>query len=228
MKDVPMHVAVIMDGNGRWAKSRGQARLFGHKKGLEVAEQIIDHSMELGVKYLTLYVFSTENWKRPKSEVNNLFALADKYLARFEKFCRDKVRVIVSGEREGLPDKLVKRIDYIEQQTKDFDAICVNLCINYGGQREIVEAVKKLNCRGLDVTVENIMDNMYHRLPAPDIILRTGGQKRLSNFLLFQSAYSELFFTDTLWPDFTNDEFDAILEEYCGRCRNFGGINGSE
>ena len=228
MNIVPTHVAVIMDGNGRWAKNRGLARLHGHKRGLEVAEQIIDHSLSIGVKYLTLYVFSTENWKRPMSEVNNLFALADRYLTRFEKFCKDKVRVVVSGERDGLPDKLVKRINYIEEQTKNFDAICVNLCINYGGQKEIVEAVKKLNYCGLEITSENILENMYHKLPEPDIILRTGGQRRLSNFLLFQSAYSELFFTDTLWPDFTTEEYDNILAEYCKRSRNFGGINGSK
>ena len=228
MKNVPLHIAVIMDGNGRWAKNKGLARLHGHKKGLEVAEQIIDHSLSVGVKYLSLYVFSTENWKRPKSEVNNLFALADRYLARFEKFCKDRVRVVVSGEREGLPDKLVARIDSIEQQTKDFDAICVNLCINYGGQREVVEAVKKLHSSGKEITAENILDNMYNKLPEPDIILRTGGQKRLSNFLLFQSAYSELFFTDTLWPDFTMEEYDSIIAEYCTRSRNFGGINGSK
>ncbi|MCH5156966.1 MAG: di-trans,poly-cis-decaprenylcistransferase [Clostridiales bacterium] len=228
MKNVPMHVAIIMDGNGRWAKNRGLARLHGHKRGLEVAEQIIDYSLAIGVKYLSLYVFSTENWKRPMTEVNNLFALADKYLARFEKFCKDRVRVVVSGEREGLPQKLVNRIDFIERQTKEFDAICVNLCINYGGQKEIVEAVKKLNRQGLEITKENIMDNMYCKLPEPDIIVRTGGQKRLSNFLLFQSAYAELFFTDTLWPDFTTEEFDSILAEYCKRSRNFGGLNGSE
>ena len=228
MKNGPLHIAIIMDGNGRWAKSRGLARFHGHKKGLEVAEQIIDHSLAIGVKYLSLYVFSTENWKRPMSEVNNLFSLADRYLSRFEKFCKDKVRVVVSGERDGLPDKLVKRIDYIEQQTKNFDTICVNLCINYGGQREIVEAVKKLYGKGKEITAENILDSMYHKLPEPDMILRTGGQKRLSNFLLFQSAYSELFFTDTLWPDFTKEEYDSIIAEYCQRTRNFGGINGSK
>ena len=228
MKCVPTHVAIIMDGNGRWAQSRGLVRLHGHKKGLEVAEQIIDYSQAVGVKYLSLYVFSTENWKRPKSEVNSLFSLADRYLRRFENFCKSRVRVVVSGEREGLPEKLVKRIDYIEQQTKDFDAICVNLCINYGGQREIVEAVKKLCATGKNISAENILENMYNKLPEPDIILRTGGQKRLSNFLLFQSAYSELFFSDTLWPDFTTEEYDAILNEYCMRTRNFGGLNGSK
>lgn len=224
----PTHVAFIMDGNGRWAKSRGLARLHGHQRGLNVAETVIDHSLSLGIKYVSLYVFSTENWKRPDSEVNNLFSLADRYLSHFEKFCKDKVRVVVSGEREGLPENLVKKIDYIEQKTKEFEAICVNLCINYGGQREIVEAVKKLNRQGKEITVENIKANLYRRLPEPDLIVRTGGQKRLSNFLLFQSAYSELVFTDTLWPDFTNDEYDAILAEYRRRTRSFGGLNGSE
>ncbi len=224
----PDHVAIIMDGNGRWAKARGLARLHGHKRGLDVAERIIDHSLEIGIKYLSLYVFSTENWKRPDSEVSNLFSLADRYMSRFEKFCKDKVRVVVSGERDGLPVKLVEKIKDVENRTKDFDAICVNLCINYGGQREVVEAVKKICAKGESVTVESIKQNMYNVLPDPDLILRTGGQQRLSNFLLFQSAYSELIFTDTLWPDFTNEEYDAILEEYSRRTRNFGGINGSK
>ena len=223
--NVPLHVAIIMDGNGRWAKNRGLARTHGHKKGLDVAERIIDYALNIGIKYLTLFVFSTENWKRPKSEINNLFSLSGRYLSRLEKFCKDRVRVVVSGERDGLPAKLVQRIDYIQQQTKSFDAICVNLCINYGGQTEIVQAVKRLYGKGKYITIDNIMDNMYHPLPAPDIILRTGGHQRLSNFLLFQGAYSELFFTDTLWPDFTTDELDGIIAEYGKRTRNFGGIN---
>ena len=226
--NIPTHVAFIMDGNGRWAKAKGLARLHGHRRGLDVAERIIDHSLEVGVKYLSLYVFSTENWKRPRSEINNLFALADKYLSRFEKFCADRVRVVVSGEREGLPKGLVDKIADIEQKTKDFNSICVNLCINYGGQKEIVEAAKKLVKQGKELTVEGLKANLYNALPDPDLIVRTGGQKRLSNYLLFQSAYSELAFTDTLWPDFTNEEYDKILEDYNRRTRNFGGINGSE
>ncbi len=226
--NIPTHVAFIMDGNGRWAKAKGLARLHGHRRGLDVAERIIDHSLEVGVKYLSLYVFSTENWKRPRSEINNLFALADKYLSRFEKFCADRVRVVVSGEREGLPKGLVDKIADIEQKTKDFNSICVNLCINYGGQKEIVEAAKKLVKQGKELTVEGLKANLYNALPDPDLIVRTGGQKRLSNYLLFQSAYSELAFTDTLWPDFTNEEYDKILADYNRRTRNFGGINGSE
>ena len=220
----PTHVAVIMDGNGRWAKGRGLPRVAGHRQGLKVAEEFIDYSLSLGVKYLSLFVFSTENWKRPTSEVDSLFSLADKYLSRFEKFCANKVRVVVSGEREGLPSKLVEKIDLIEEKTRNFDAICVNLCINYGGQREIVEAVKRLNAQGEEITVDGISANLYNRLPPPDIIIRTGGQKRLSNYLLYQSAYAELFFVDTLWPDFTKEEYDRILAEFAVRTRNFGGI----
>ena len=225
---VPLHVAVIMDGNGRWAKKRGLPRVMGHRRGLEVAQDFIDYSLSLGVKYLSLFVFSTENWKRPTSEVNSLFSLADKYLSRFEKFCKDKVRVVVSGEREGLPTKLVEKINLIEEKTRNFDAICVNLCINYGGQREIVEAVKRLNEKGEEITVDGINRCLYNQLPPPDIILRTGGQKRLSNYLLYQSAYAELFFTDTLWPDFTKEEYDDILAEFAKRTRNFGGIADDE
>ena len=220
----PLHIAVIMDGNGRWAKNRGLPRIAGHRRGLEVAQDFIDYSLKLGVKNLSLFVFSTENWKRPALEVKSLFALADKYLDRFEKFCKDRVRVVVSGEREGLPTKLVEKIRLIEEKTREFDAICVNLCINYGGQREIVEAVKKLNAAGEVVTVEGINAHLYNQLPPPDIILRTGGHKRLSNFLLYQSAYAELFFTDTLWPDFTKEEYDSIMAEFAKRTRNFGGI----
>ena len=221
---VPLHIAVIMDGNGRWAKNRGLPRLMGHRQGLKVAENFIDYSLSIGVKYLSLFVFSTENWKRPQKDVNSLFSLADKYLSRFQKFCKDRVRVVVSGEREGLPAKLVEKINLIEEKTREFDAICVNLCINYGGQREIVEAVKKLNKEGVEITVESIAENLYNNLPAPDVIIRTGGQKRLSNYLLYQSAYAELFFTDTLWPDFTKEEYDKILAEFSVRTRNFGGI----
>ena len=225
---LPLHIAVIMDGNGRWAKRRGLPRVMGHRRGLEVAQDFIDYSLEFGVKYLSLFVFSTENWKRPTSEVNSLFSLADKYLSRFEKFCKDRVRVVVSGEREGLPTKLVEKINLIEEKTRDFDAICVNLCINYGGQREIVEAVKRLNEKGEEITVESISSCLYNQLPPPDVILRTGGQKRLSNYLLYQSAYAELFFSDTLWPDFTKDEYEKILAEFASRTRNFGGIADDE
>lgn len=221
---IPTHVAIIMDGNGRWAQSKGYPRMHGHRRGLDVAEQIIDCALQLRIKYLSLYVFSTENWKRPEAEVASLFGLADKYLSRFEKFAANRVRVVVSGDINGLPAKLAQKIVYVSQKTAQYDAICVNLCINYGGQNEIVTAVKKLNDAKAEITVESIKANLYNNLPDPDLIIRTGGQKRLSNFLLFQSAYSELYFSDTLWPEFTCNEFTSIIQEYGRRKRNFGGI----
>lgn len=224
MNNIPQHVAIIMDGNGRWARSKGLPRAYGHKRGLDIAEKIIDCSLTFGVKFLSLYVFSTENWKRPQEEVNALFDLAEKYLNRFEKFCRDKIKVVVSGEREGLPASLVEKIDYIQQKTAAFDGICVNLCINYGSQMEIARAAEKAAKCGR-VTVESIALNLYNpSLPFPDLVIRTGGHKRLSNFLLFQCAYAELYFSDTFWPDFSPDEYNSILEEYAVRARTFGGI----
>jgi len=223
---IPVHVAIIMDGNGRWAKSKGLPRIYGHKRGLDIAEKIVDRSIEKGVKYLSLYVFSTENWKRPHNEVDSLFGLAEKYLNRFEKFCRDKIKVVVSGEREGLPTSLLNKIDYIQERTQNFNSICVNLCINYGGQKEIAEAAKRVAEQGKPITVESISQNLYNpSLPSPDLVIRTGGHKRLSNFLLFQSAYAELYFSDTFWPDFSCGEYDAILDEYSARARTFGGIS---
>lgn len=228
MNNTPKHVAIIMDGNGRWARSKGLPRAYGHKRGLDVAENIIDGSVKRGIKYLSLYVFSTENWKRPQNEVESLFALAEKYLNRFEKFCKDKIRVVVSGEREGLPATLVDKIDYIQKQTRNFDSICVNLCINYGSRTEIARAAAQAAKQG-EITEESIARNMYSPiLPDPDLIIRTGGYKRLSNFLLFQSAYAELYFSDTFWPDFSLAEYNAILDEYLARARTFGGIQNGQ
>ena len=219
------HVAIIMDGNGRWAQSRGLLRMQGHKQGLTTAKKIIDHSIELGIRYLSLYVFSTENWKRPQQEVATLFSLADKYLDNFADFCKNKVRVVVSGDLAGLPQKLVEKIEVIQSKTSNFDAICVNLCINYGGQMDIVQSANKLVALGQPITCQSLQQNLYNGfIPSPDIIIRTGGQKRLSNFLLFQSAYAELYFSDTLWPDFTIEEYDTIIADYETRVRNFGGL----
>lgn len=219
------HVAIIMDGNGRWAKAKGLVRMQGHKQGLVTAEKIIEHSIKRGIKYISLYVFSTENWKRPQKEISTLFSLADKYLDKFQEFCKNQVRVVVSGDKTGLPQKMVDKIELIQNKTAKFDAICVNLCINYGGQADIVQAVNKLVESGTKVTCQSLQQSLYNGfIPAPDIIVRTGGQKRLSNFLLYQSAYSELYFSDTLWPDFTNEEYDAIIADYETRIRNFGGL----
>lgn len=219
------HVAIIMDGNGRWAKKHFLPRIEGHRRGLSVAERIISHSLERNIKFLSLFVFSTENWKRPNGEVSSLFSLAEKYVSKLDEFCKDGIRIVVSGEMKGLPDSLMEKIRLVCERTKNNDAICVNLCINYGGQAEIVHAAKALAESGRPITIEGISENLYNPfIPAPDMIVRTGGQIRLSNFLLFQSAYSELFFVDTLWPDFSNAEYDSLIEEYSARTRNFGGL----
>ena len=219
------HIAIIMDGNGRWATKKGLPRVQGHKQGLVTAEKIINQSIKMGVKYLSLYVFSTENWKRPQAEISTLFSLAEKYLDNFQDFCKDNVRVVVSGDRNGLPIKLVQKIEEIQSETANFDAICVNLCINYGGQLDIVQAVNKLVDAGESITCQSLQQNLYNGfIPAPDMIVRTGGQKRLSNFLLFQSAYAELYFSDTLWPDFSIEEYAKIVDDYQMRVRNFGGL----
>ncbi len=219
------HIAFIMDGNGRWAEERGLDRSMGHRQGLKAAEQVIDHSMKIGLKCVSLYVFSTENWKRPQKEIDSLFSLAAKYLDGFEKKYCDKARIVISGRKDRLPARLCKKIVEIEQKTKENSVFCVNLCIDYGGQTEIADAANALALRGEQITPQSIAENLYNAfLPPPDLIVRTGGMQRLSNFLLFNSAYAELYFCNTLWPDFSVEEYDAIVADVSGRVRNFGGI----
>ena len=225
MSQTLQHIAFIMDGNGRWASMRGLNRNVGHKHGLSTVENVIDWCKQAGIKAVSLYVLSTENWKRPKKEVDGIFLLAKKYLNKFESFCENGVKVVVSGSKDRLPVELVSKIESIQQKTMHHEEITVNLCINYGGRSEIVDAVNKILVNGGTVSEEALLSAMYVDLPEPDMIVRTGGHMRLSNFLLYQSAYSELYFTDTLWPDFSKQEFDKILEIYYGRVRNFGGLS---
>lgn len=223
--NIPTHVAIIMDGNGRWAQQKGLLRDEGHKEGLKTAERIINHSILRGIKFLSLFVFSTENWSRPRAEIASLFGLAQKYISRLAEFCRNRIRVVVSGDKNGLPQNLVERIAKTEQITSANDAICVNLCINYGGRKDIVQSVNSLVNQGMEVTEQTIAAHLYNSfVPEPDLLIRTGGQKRLSNFLLFQCAYSEIYFSDTLWPNFSEKEYDLILEDFSKRTRTFGGI----
>ena len=225
MDNALKHIAFIMDGNGRWARKRLLPRIEGHRKGLEAAERTIDHALKLGIGYISLYVFSTENWKRDKSEVDNLFELAYRYIDRFGKFCADKARVVLSGRRDRLPQKLLAKIVEIEEKTKHFDKICVNLLIDYGGRDDVVDAANALVRQGKELTEDSLRGCLYNAfVPDPDLIVRTGGQKRLSNFLLYQGAYAELYFSDTLWPDFSDEEFDKIVDDYRSRTRNFGGL----
>ncbi len=227
MKSVPVHIAIIMDGNGRWAQKRGLPRTEGHREGVKTVKRIVKAASDSGVRYLTLYAFSTENWKRSKEEVNfllNLFAEAVRgYL---DELKQNNVRLKFIGDIQSLPYFLRKVIEYAESATKKDTGLTLNIAINYGGRREIVQAVKKICKERIEeIDEENFSDYLYTAgQPDPDIIIRTSGEKRLSNFLLYQSSYSELFFTDTLWPDFTEDEFLEILGEYSKRKRKFGGV----
>lgn len=221
---MPNHVAVIMDGNGRWAKLRRLPRHEGHKKGLETAKNVITWCKESGIKFVSLFVFSTENWKRPEKEVNELFALADKYLSSITDFASDDVKILHSGEINGLPNNLADKIILAEQKTAKNKGCTVNLCINYGGQAEIVSLANKMAEKGMQLTEAQFTAAICGQLPSLDFVVRTGGQMRVSNFMLYQMAYAELLFLDTLWPDFDKSDFDDIINVYSNRARNFGGI----
>lgn len=222
-----LHWAFIMDGNGRWAKLRGLPRKNGHIKGVETASRVIDFCLKCGeVSIVTLYVFSTENWRRSPTEISGLFSLARQYVSRIEEFVAKGVKVIFSSSREGLPKDLLQKMDECSEKTQHCKNIILNLCLNYGGRAEIVRAAQLLAEKNklLNATEEDFLNEMYQKLPCPDLILRTGGQMRLSNFLMFQSAYAELFFSDVLWPDLTEEELFAVLNAFKKRVRNFGKV----
>ncbi len=223
---IPSHVGIIMDGNGRWATKRGKDRSKGHAEGSKNVERIATHAFKLGVKTLTLYAFSAENWARPQAEVDELMRLLKTYLKKFvKKFEKKQVRLVISGSREGLSSELVEIIDECEEMSKNFAEYTLNIALNYGGRQEIVQAVNKLVEKGEEITVEGISANLYTApFGEPDLIIRTGGEYRLSNFLLFQGAYSELYFTDVLWPDFDESQLDLALENFSCRQRRFGGV----
>lgn len=221
---LPTHIAFIMDGNGRWATSRLLPRSVGHQKGLKKAEEIIQYTLQCGIPYISLYVFSTENWKRPDNEIQSLFQLAEKYLDKFEKFCQQGIRVVFSGERAKLPQQLVDKMDKVKLATQNNNRLTVNLCINYGARNEIVRAVNKLIANNLAVTEQSLLDAVTNGLPPADMIVRTGGQMRLSNFMLYESAYAELFFLDIYWPSFSTKQYQKVLQQYSNRTRNFGGL----
>lgn len=223
---LPNHIGIIMDGNGRWAKMRGKERSYGHKVGSENVDRIVSYAFERGIKVMSLYAFSCENWQRPKAEVDELMRLLDVYMKKFiKKVLKNDVRLSVMGDIEKLSPSLQKSIKKAMQDTADKKGFVLNIGINYGGRQEIVNAVNKLVKDGNDVTVESISENLYTApFGEPDIIVRTGGEYRLSNFMLFQGAYSELYFTDVLWPDFDEKEFDKVLVEFSKRTRRFGKV----
>ncbi|WP_368030336.1 di-trans,poly-cis-decaprenylcistransferase [Arcobacter sp. s6] len=223
---IPIHVAMIMDGNGRWAKERGLKRTAGHKKGAEVVREITTYCAKIGIKYLTLYAFSTENWKRPKLEVEYLMKLLDKYLKEELKvYLENNIKFRAIGDLSKFSKTLQNRIIKTQEVTSSCTGLTQVLALNYGSKDEIVRAVKKLNERGLEVTEENIESCLdTSGIPPVDIMIRTSGEVRLSNYLLWQNAYSEMFFTQTYWPDFTQGEFDDIISDFSRRERRFGAV----
>ncbi len=218
------HVAIIMDGNGRWAKKRSHLRAWGHVRGSLVVSDIVQEASDLGIPELTLYAFSTENWSRPIHEVRTLFNLLKKFLIRERKRLIDNnVLFKVVGDISVLPHETIELIKELENITKFNQGIKLNFAFNYGGRKEIVEAVNRALDKNEKITEGSILQNLD--LPEVDLLIRTGGEKRISNFLLWQMAYSELYFTNTMWPDFTKKEFNFIIEEYKTRERRFGSIS---
>ena len=220
------HIAFIMDGNGRWAKARGKGREYGHTEGAKAFERIVEYCGSIGLDAITVYAFSTENWKRPKEEVEKIMSLLEKYLDRvMGRFSEYDVRLRFIGEREGLSPKLIKKIEQAERLTGDKSRI-LNIALNYGGRAEIVSAVNRLISEGRTaVTEADISSALYtSECPEPDLIVRTAGEQRLSNFLLWQAAYAEFYFTDTLWPDFGPEGVEAAINAYYKRTRRFGAV----
>lgn len=228
-RGVPEHIAIIMDGNGRWAKKRGMPRTAGHKEGLSSAKKIVSAAAKLGVKYITLYTFSTENWKRTQEEVGFLMNLIRSHLrAEFDFYKKNGIRVKQIGDLDGLPKDVKSEILNAERDTEHFTGTTCILAINYGGRDEIARAVRKIINQDIPsdkITEEFIEKNLDTQdIPAVDLLIRTGGEKRLSNFLLWQNAYAEFIFTDTLWPDYNEEEFFKEIEEFQKRNRRFGGV----
>ncbi|MFO1080713.1 MAG: isoprenyl transferase [Reyranellaceae bacterium] len=229
----PDHVAIIMDGNGRWAKARGLPRVAGHRRGADAVRRVVRGAGELGIRMLTLFAFSTENWTRPADEVADLMGLLRHYLRNeLEELWRNGARLRVVGNRQGLPADIVAQIEDAEQKTRSNRRIDVNICINYGGRAEILQAARNLARRVAagELSADRIDDAQFEGelltagLPDPDLLIRTSGEQRISNFLLWQCAYAELIFVDTLWPDFGRENLEQAIAEFRRRERRYGGV----
>lgn len=233
VNNIPKHVAIIMDGNGRWAKERGLVRTQGHVEGVKRVDEIVQAASDAGVRVLTLYTFSTENWTRPESEVSMLMQTLITALGqKLQKLCANKVRMRVSGRREGAPRQVLEAFDRVVEATKDNQGMVLNVAFNYGGRQEIMDAVRSLvhDCVDGRLSLDQLDEaqlaaRLYTAgLPDPDLLIRTSGEKRISNFLLWQLSYAEFYFTDKYWPDFTPEEFHKALSDFAGRQRRYGAV----
>ena len=230
---MPAHIAIIMDGNGRWARARHRPRIFGHTQGVKTVRRVVEGASEIGIKCLTLYSFSTENWTRPKAEIAALFNLLREYVeSDLETLHRRNVRVRILGSRKGLTPDLLELISKAEETTRQNTAFNLNIAFNYGGRDELLRAAAKASAAGKDVGMMTESDFGQFLdtagLPDVDLVVRTSGEKRISNFLLWQSAYAEFVFTDVLWPDFTVNDLKAAISEFNLRTRRFGNLDTSE
>ena len=226
MSRLPRHIAIIMDGNGRWAKKRGLPRTAGHKVGAETFRDIATYCRELGVEFLTVYAFSTENWKRPKDEVNTIMSLLEQYLQEaIDTMERDHIRLKILGDTAALSPKLQQMVAQTNAISTHYQGFQANICLNYGGRSEILRAARLCAEAGEEWTEENFGKYLWSAgIPDPELIIRPSGELRLSNFLLWQCAYSEFYFCDTLWPDFDRAALDRAIIDYQGRDRRFGGV----
>ena len=230
-ENLPKHIAIIMDGNRRWAKKRNLPVAFGHKEGAKTLEKIVRYANKIGIKYITVYAFSTENWKRTKDEVNSLMTLFQNYLDDYSKRAdSENIKVKIIGSRENLSNRMIEKIDKCMERTKNNTGITFNIALNYGGRDEILTAVKKIaqevkqnEINPEDITEELISNNLYTKgQPDPDLLIRTSGEIRLSNFLPWQLVYTEFLFVDKYWPDFSEEDLDSAIEVYQNRNRKFG------
>ena len=224
---LPQHVGIIMDGNGRWAKKRGLPRFFGHRAGVNTVKKIVETAAKIGVKCLSLYAFSTENWRRPKNEIQILFNLLRQFIKKEEKnLIKNNIKLFISGDISKIDKKTAEALQNLISKLKNNTGLIVNLCFNYGGRQEIVSAVNKIISSGIKSVDEKKFEEFLYTkdLPELDLLIRTSGELRISNFMLWQVAYAELYFTKTLWPDFTPKEFVLAIKEFQLRERRFGAV----
>ena len=235
--NVPQHVAIILDGNGRWAKAKGMPRNYGHAQGSKNVERICEDAWRIGIKYLTVYAFSTENWNRPKDEVDALMTLLRNYMKTCLKTAeKNRMKVRVIGDKTRLDDDIRTRIEELEEASKNNDGLNFQIAINYGSRDEMVRAMRKMmkDCEAGKITSDEVTEEVFesyldtHGIPDPDLLIRTSGELRLSNYLLWQLAYTEFYFTDVPWPDFTKEELEKAIMQYNNRDRRYGKIKEEE